>query len=76
INGREWAEMRSFWDIENDFMGGPAVTYSTRDVMNNRIVVIDCYVYHPDGDKRNYIRGLEAIVHSIRLEEDSAVIAD
>ena len=76
INGREWAEMRSFWDIENDFMGGPAVTYSTRDVMNNRIVVIDCYVYHPDGDKRNYIRGLEAIVHSVRLAEDSAVIAD
>ncbi|MBR6813933.1 MAG: DUF4837 family protein, partial [Tidjanibacter sp.] len=76
INGREWAEMRSFWDIENDFMGGPAVTYSTRDMMNNRIVVIDCYVYHPDGDKRNYMRGLEAVVHSVRLEEDTPVVTN
>lgn len=76
FNGREWAEMRSFWDIKNDFMGGPAVTYSTRDLMNNRIVVIDCYVYHPDGDKRNYIRGLEAIVRSVRLAEDTPVVVN
>ncbi len=75
IDGRQWAEMRTFWDIENDFMGGPAVTYTTRDLMNNRMVVIDCYVYHPDGDKRNYIRGLEAIVHSVRLAEDTPVVA-
>lgn len=76
FNGREWAEMRSFWDIENDFMGGPAVTYSTRDLMNNRIVVIDCYVYHPDGNKRNYIRALETIVRSVRLAEDTPVVVN
>ncbi len=63
INGRLWCEMRGFWDVANDFMGGPYVSYSTIDEATNRVFTIDCYVYSPKYAKRNYIKSLEHIVY-------------
>lgn len=67
IHGRYWAEMRGFWDVENDFMGGPFVSYSTLDTENNRVVTIDCYVYSPDPTqmRRNLYRQMEHLIYSV-----------
>lgn len=69
IDGRFWAEMRGFWDVEGDFMGGPFVSYSTLDVNTRRVVTIDCYVFSPKKHKRNYLRGLENLVYSVNFDE-------
>lgn len=67
IHGRSWAEMKGFWDVEGDYMGGPFITYSTVDTRTNRVISIDLYVYSPKFGKRNYIRELEHIVYTAQF---------
>ena len=31
MEGRLWCELRGFWDVHGDFMGGPFVSYTTVD---------------------------------------------
>ena len=65
ISDRTWAELRGFWDVENDFMGGPFVSYSTLDEATGRVLTIDGYVYSPKLDKRNFMREVEHLVYMI-----------
>lgn len=72
INGRRWCELRGFWDVEGDYMGGPFVSYTTVDKRSGRVFTFDAYVYSPKFHKRNYVRGLEHIVYSISFPEKSS----
>lgn len=65
INGRDWVELRGFWDVENDFMGGPFVSYTTLDKSSGKLITLDCYVYSPKYGKRNFLRPLEHLVYCI-----------
>ncbi len=67
IGGRLWVEMRGLWDVANDFMGGPFVSFSTVDTATNKVFTIDCYVYSPKLGKRNFLRPLEHLVHLIEF---------
>lgn len=67
VNGKEWIEMRGFWDVENDYMGGPYVSYTTVNDATNRIFTIDCYVFSPKYGKRNYMRPLEHLVYLVNF---------
>ncbi len=65
INDRKWVEMRGLWEVANDIMGGPFVSYST--VIDGRVITIDGAVYSPSPyrPKRNLLRQLESIVYSV-----------
>ena len=65
IDGREWIELRGFWEVERDFMGGPFVSYTTLDEREGELVTLDCYVYSPKYGKRNFLRALEHLVYGI-----------
>lgn len=65
VNGKEWIEMRGFWDVENDYMGGPFVSYTTVNDATNEVFTIDCYVHSPKYGKRNFLRPLEHLVYLI-----------
>ncbi|MFR9503351.1 MAG: DUF4837 family protein [Rikenellaceae bacterium] len=67
IDGRLWIEMRGLWDVVNDFMGGPYVSYSTIDEQSNTVFTIDCYVYSPKYGKRNYLHTLEHLVYNVEF---------
>ena len=72
LEGRLWCELRGFWDVEGDFMGGPFVSYTTVDTETNRVFTLDGYVYAPDLNKprkRNYIRGIEHLLYTIHFPE-------
>lgn len=69
INGRDWIELRGFWDVEKDFMGGPFVSYTTLDERTKQLLTIDCYVYSPKYGKRNFLRPLEHLVYGITFPE-------
>lgn len=71
IKGRKWYEARGFWRVEGDFMGGPFVSYSTVDQANNRVLVLDNYVYSPNPSKgqRNYIKQLESLVNTVKIDK-------
>ena len=61
-------EMRGVWDVKSDFMGGPYVSYTFVDPLNDNITTIMGYVYHPNKKKRNLLRQLEAIIYSVKLK--------
>ena len=67
MEGRLWCELRGFWDVEGDYMGGPFVSYSTIDTRTNRVVTLDCYIYSPDLHKRNFMRGVEHLIHGVHI---------
>ena len=69
INGRDWIELRGFWEVENDFMGGPFVSYTTLDPRSGRLLTLDCYVYSPKYGKRNFLRPLEHLVYCVEFPE-------
>jgi hypothetical protein len=60
-------ETRGLWRLENDFMGGPFVTYTFVNENNNKVVTIDGYVYAPNKPKRDLMIQLEALARSIKF---------
>lgn len=70
INDRQWSEMRGFWDVEGDYMGGPYTNYSTLDAANQRVIAIDFYVYLPNPrlSQRNYRKQLEHYLYTVALQ--------
>ena len=73
VEGRLWLEMRGFWDVANDFMGGPFVSYTTVNTTTNEVITLDCYVYSPKLPKRNYMRELEHLRYLISFPEETPV---
>ncbi len=71
IQGRLWAEMRGFWYVEGDFMGGPFVSFSTLDAATGRVICIDNYVFSPKHHKRNYVRELENLIYTVHFPGDA-----
>lgn len=69
LEGRLWCELRGFWDVAGDFMGGPFVSYTTVDTAAGRVLTLDCYVYSPKLHKRNFLRGVEHLLYGIRFPE-------
>ncbi len=69
-HGRYAMEIRGLWRVENDFMGGPFVNIAVLDERTNMIIVVDGYVYAPQDDKRNLMRQVEAIMHTLNFPEN------
>ena len=62
--GREFTEIRSLWETQNDYMGGPFISDAFRSADGKDIIVIEGFVYAPKYDQRDYLRQLEAIIYS------------
>jgi hypothetical protein len=58
------AEIRGWWDVENDFMGGPFISHVVCSPDGKQMVGIEGFVYAPKYDKIQHIRDLDAIVYS------------
>lgn len=63
-NGREFTEIRSLWETQNDYMGGPFISDAFLSDDGRDVIVIEGFVYAPKYDKRDYLRQLEAIIYS------------
>jgi hypothetical protein len=61
------AEIRGLWRTENEFLGGPFVSYSTVDEKRNRLITVEGYVYAGKLHKRNYMRKMEAILYTLKI---------
>jgi len=55
----------------NDFMGGPYVSINELDASNQRVVVAFGYVYAPSKNKRNLLRQVEAMVYSLKMNDQA-----
>jgi hypothetical protein len=70
-NGNYAAEMRGLWRVVNDFMGGPYISLAVLDAARQRIIVAYGYVYAPSKDKRNLLRQVEAMLYSLKLNNQA-----
>lgn len=61
-------EVRGLWEMENDMMGGPFISYSQVDTKKNLVVVVEGFVYAPKKDKRELIREMEASLMTLKLK--------
>lgn len=64
--GHDFAEARGFWEVENDFMGGPFVSHSFYSLDGSEILVFEAFVYAPKYDKRQYMRQTESLLYSFQ----------
>ncbi len=61
-------EMRGLWKVEGYFMGGPFVDYFLKDEANNKLIMVEGFVYAPKKqNKAYYVRQIESILHSLKL---------
>ena len=67
--GRDFAEMRGLWEVENDYMGGPFVLHAFYSKDGQDIIVLDAFVYAPKYDKRHYLRQVESLLYSFEWTE-------
>ncbi|NDV46775.1 DUF4837 family protein [Paludibacter sp. 221] len=77
VNGEYAAEIRGLWKVLNGgSMGGPYYSITRLDEINQRVVTIEGFVFAPATNKRNAIRALEAVAHSMKLPQDINVIGE
>ena len=58
-------EIRCWWEVANDFMGGPMVCFVNVDNATGKATVIMFAVYAPEEPQRNLIRELEHLIYTI-----------
>lgn len=63
--GRQVMEVRGLWDMKNDAMGGPFVSYVQADASGQKLLVAEGFVFAPEEKKRAMIRQLEAVLQTI-----------
>lgn len=62
--GRHFAEMRGFWEVYNDYMGGPFVSHSFYSKDGAFLITAEAFVYAPKFNKRHYLRQVESLLYS------------
>lgn len=62
--GRDFAQIRGFWEVYNDFMGGPFVSHVFYSQDGKEVIVLQAFVYAPKYDKRQYLRQVESVIYS------------
>jgi hypothetical protein len=60
-------ETRGLWRVQNDFMGGPFVSYTFLNKNANKIVTLFGYVYYPNHKKRDLLLQVESILYSVKF---------
>lgn len=67
VNGKYCGVLRGLWHMKGDMMGGPFVSHARLDEKNNRVVVVEGFVYAPETKKRNFIRRIESALYTLQL---------
>ncbi|MBO7258671.1 MAG: DUF4837 family protein [Paludibacteraceae bacterium] len=71
VKGEYCAEIRGLWRMmEGDAMGGPFISHTRLDAVNQRIITAEVFIYGAGQKKRNALRQLEAVLYSMKLPQD------
>ena len=66
LNEKYCGVLRGLWKMVGDKMGGPFVSHAFLDTKKQRVIVTEGLVFAPETNKRNYIRKIEAALHTVR----------
>lgn len=67
LDGKYVVETRGIWEIENDFMGGPFISYAILNQESNEILLLEGFIHAPGKTKREYMQQLEHIFGTLRF---------
>ena len=70
--GRDFASIRGYWEVYNDYMGGPFVAHAFYSRDGKNVIVMEGFVYAPKYDKRHYLRQVESILYSFEWAGEKA----
>lgn len=66
LNNKYTIENRGIWEMENDYMGGPYISYLILNQEKSELLFLDGFIYAPGQDKRELIMSLEHILISLK----------
>lgn len=67
LNNYYAVEVRGIWEMENDFMGGPFISFLIHNPSQQELLFVDGFVYAPGEDKRPLIQQLESILREVKF---------
>jgi len=67
-NGMYAVYQQGLWKMENNYMGGPYVSLTQIDSVAGRVITLEGFVYSPEFPKREMLREMDAIVHSLDID--------
>lgn len=70
VHGKYAQVVRGLWNVKGYDMGGPFVSVARVDEKNQRVVVVEGFVYYPNQPKRNVLKKLEAALYTLRLPDE------
>ncbi|NNJ56834.1 MAG: DUF4837 family protein, partial [Bacteroidia bacterium] len=61
-------ELKGWWDMHGDYMGGPSFIKAIVDHKKGRIVYVEGFLFHPNEKKAKQMRELEMIMNTVVLD--------
>jgi len=68
INGTYALEGRGIWEMENDFLAGPFVSYLINDEADKQLVFVDGFVLAPGRKKRELMEELVQVLQTSNVQ--------
>ncbi|MCB0646231.1 MAG: DUF4837 family protein [Saprospiraceae bacterium] len=72
VDGHYAIELRGTWEMTDDYMGGPFVSFAILNEKKGEIIFLDGFVYGPGSDKRDLVQQLVYIFKNATLVDVSA----
>lgn len=67
INGAYAVEGRGIWEMENDFLGGPFLSYLINHPSTRELVLLDGFILAPGEKKRDLMEEIEQVLRTATL---------
>lgn len=62
VNGAYTLEGRGIWEMENDFLGGPFISYLINNEDARELVLLDGFILAPGEKKRDHMEEIEEVL--------------
>lgn len=69
FNDKYAINVRGWWNVKGDWMGGPFISYVVYDKKKERLVVAEGFVYGPNKPKAKPLREIEIILNSLEIND-------
>ncbi|MGB1217541.1 MAG: DUF4837 family protein, partial [Saprospiraceae bacterium] len=68
IAGKFGVELRGIWEMKNDAMGGPFMSYMIHDAEAGEVLFVDAFVFAPNKKKRDLMQELNVVMDGITFD--------
>lgn len=66
VSGRYTKEYRGIWEMENDFMGGPFLSYAIVNEDLGKMIQIDGFILAPGKEKRDMMQQIDLVAKTVK----------